>query len=267
MGRDEEISRRILVVDDDEVMRELLSALLEVQGYEVQTATSGEHALALLEAPYPPELILTDLQMPGLEGEALTSALREAAPAGSLLLGMSGAKPSASTLGFLDSFLSKPFSAAQLEETIASVRSERKLKEETPANLPSPVNATGMAEGIAAPDTPAMAADNPVLDEAIFSSLSRSFRAEQLRELYHLTLDDVTQRHGRMLDHAAAADLGAVQREAHAIKGSCGFVGARQLQHLAAAAEGGTTVNTSALADFPAACERLRRMLNAKLQQ
>ena len=262
MSTDEGTSRRILVVDDDEVMRELLSALLEVQGYEVQTAESGDNALALLRNPQPPELILTDLQMPGLEGEALTRALRDAAPAGSLLLGMSGAKPSAGTLQHLNSFLSKPFSAAQLEETITAARFERRSTQGVAAEpLPAPP-----AETMASPEAGAEG-DHPVLDEAIFASLSKSFRAEQLRELYHLTLDDVTQRHGRMLEHAAAGDLDAVQREAHAVKGSCGFVGARQLQGLAAAAEGGTTLNTSTLADFPGACERLRRMLNAKLQQ
>lgn len=259
MSTDKETGQRILIVDDDEVMRELLSALLEVYGYQVVVAESGEDALAVLAAPNPPELILTDLQMPGLEGEALTRALRTSAPGHALLLGMSGARPSPGALRSLDNFLSKPFGATQLQQAIQGARSARDQK--------------GLADRTVGPalqeePKPAGAAGNePVLDESIFAALSKSFRTEQLRELYSLTLDDVVQRHRRMLGHAESEDLEAVQREAHAVKGSCGFVGARELQGLASTVEGGTTLNTAALGKFPEAVDRLRRMLNAKLPQ
>ncbi|MGI4829261.1 MAG: Hpt domain-containing response regulator [Janthinobacterium lividum] len=266
MDTDNETSQRILIVDDDEVMRELLSALLDVHGYEVMIADSGERALAMLADTNPPELILTDLQMPGLEGEALTTALRDAAPEHAMLLGMSGARPSPGTLRSLDTFLSKPFSVTQLQEAIQGARSARdrenlvKTTENPSPAAPLQATASESAESIFVPD-------ENILDATIFAALSKSFRAEQLRELYTLTLDDVLQRHQRMLQHAASGDLAAVQREAHSVKGSCGFVGARELQILASAVEGGTTLNTAALAYFPEAVERLRRMLNAKLPQ
>ena len=258
MVSEERASRRILVIDDDEVMRELLAALLEVQGYEVQLAPSGEDGLVQLREPEPPAMILTDLQMPGLEGEELTVALRAAAPSGATLVGMSGRAPGDALVASLDAFLSKPFSAQQLEEAFVTGQAARAASD-----------ASGSAPKPAVNLSPehSSAEDNAVLDESIFTSLARSFRPEQLRELYGLTLDDVAQRHARMVAHAAEDDLGAVQREAHAIKGACGMVGARELQHLAGAAEGGTTLNTSALAELPSACDRLRRILDAKLQQ
>ncbi len=251
---------RVLVIDDDEVMRELLGTLLTLQGYEVQLAASGEEGLALIPAPGGLDLILTDLQMPGLEGEALTAALREAAPPATLLLGMSGRQPAAAVLQPLDAFLSKPFPASELERTIAAARAKRSggtgdahLAAPPPAAVPK------------AEEAPLSTAEPP-LDEAIFLALAKSFQPEQMRELYDLTLDDVEKRHARMEAAAGVNDLDEVKREAHAVKGACGMVGARELQGLAAAVEGGTSLNTSALGEIPSACDRLRRMLNTKLQ-
>ena len=240
--------RRILVIDDDAVMRELLSALLEVLGYEVSVAQSGEQAVALLHQPDAPVQILTDLQMPGLEGVALISALRQAAPVSTVLVGMSGSHPSQEILRSLDAFLSKPFEVVQLETTFATAQAAQQ-----PVVL------------VAGP--PRQPENGPVLDDKIFSALAQSFRPEHLRELYNMTLRDVEQRHAQIEQLASQGDLAAVQREAHAVKGACGFVGARELQALAAAVEGGTTLDTSAIAEFPSACARLRGMLDAKLQQ
>jgi CheY-like chemotaxis protein len=60
-------ARRILVVEDDQLIREMLCDALGDEGYEVRTATSGDAALALLQ-DWTPELILLDLMMPGLDG-------------------------------------------------------------------------------------------------------------------------------------------------------------------------------------------------------
>ena len=257
-----ESPHRILVVDDDEVMRELLSALLELQGYEVAVAASGEDGVALLRSPNPPEMILTDLQMPGLEGEALTAALRAAAAPGAILIGMSGSRPSPATLRSVDGFLAKPFATEQLLAAFITAR-EARTESATPMDARShaadPENTISVAQGVGE--------TTEVLDGVIFSALLQSFRPEHLRELYGMTLKDVEQRYASMQEFAASGDLSAAQREAHAVKGACGFVGARQLQAIAASMEGGTTLNTSALAEFPAACARLRRMLDAKLQQ
>ena len=81
----------ILVIDDDEVSRELLTMLLEVEGFTVVSASSGDEGLLLLGGiDSHPEIVLTDLQMPGTSGTELARALSAALPAGVPVIAMSG---------------------------------------------------------------------------------------------------------------------------------------------------------------------------------
>jgi CheY-like chemotaxis protein len=67
--------RRLLIVDDDESLREILSAVLSERGRVVDTARDGIEAVALIgQNQY--DLILSDLTMPGLDGPALYDAIR-----------------------------------------------------------------------------------------------------------------------------------------------------------------------------------------------
>ncbi len=66
----------ILTVDDDATTRAFLRAYLEEAGYEAMEATSGEEALTLFVAR-PPELVLLDVAMPGMDGFATCAALRK----------------------------------------------------------------------------------------------------------------------------------------------------------------------------------------------
>ena len=67
--------KRILVVDDDDSLRELLATALSQDDRVVDTARDGLEALELLnQSRY--DLILSDLRMPGLDGPALYEALR-----------------------------------------------------------------------------------------------------------------------------------------------------------------------------------------------
>ncbi len=68
--------RRVLVVDNEEVDRELLRQLLEPAGFLVQQAASGEAALAALHAGAAPDAILMDLAMPGIDGWETIRRLR-----------------------------------------------------------------------------------------------------------------------------------------------------------------------------------------------
>jgi CheY-like chemotaxis protein len=68
---------RILVVDDDEASRLVLSEALTDEGHQVRMATHGQAALHLLDQGYQPDLFLIDLRMPVMDGQALIEALRE----------------------------------------------------------------------------------------------------------------------------------------------------------------------------------------------
>ncbi len=69
-------AHRILVVDDEASARSGLEKLLRQAGYTVDTAKDGNDAL-LVAADHPPEVVVTDLKMPGMDGMALLTKLRE----------------------------------------------------------------------------------------------------------------------------------------------------------------------------------------------
>lgn len=70
------LSKSILVVDDNEDIRGLLSLVLQKEGYEVFLASDGTEALAKI-TKHTPDLVLLDVMMPGLSGLEVLSSIRE----------------------------------------------------------------------------------------------------------------------------------------------------------------------------------------------
>ena len=68
--------KTILIVEDDEVIRDVLSQLLEYQGYETHTAVNGKDAIEKLPSLSDPSLILMDLMMPVMNGWEMLAAIR-----------------------------------------------------------------------------------------------------------------------------------------------------------------------------------------------
>jgi two-component system response regulator MprA len=80
---------RVLVVDDDRAIRELLRVVLEVEGHEVATAADGAEALAFLERADPGWVVLMDVMMPGVGGLEVCRRLAAAGdPAGRYALAL-----------------------------------------------------------------------------------------------------------------------------------------------------------------------------------
>ena len=80
--------KRILIVDDNPVNLKLMRVLLAGEGYTVRTAADAEEALAVLRE-FVPRLILMDIQLPGMDGLALTRKLKaDPATSDTIILGL-----------------------------------------------------------------------------------------------------------------------------------------------------------------------------------
>lgn len=70
------MAKKVLIVDDEEQLRNLCKILVTSLGYEVRTAEDGKDALEKLEG-YNPDLIITDTNMPEMDGISLCQKIRE----------------------------------------------------------------------------------------------------------------------------------------------------------------------------------------------
>lgn len=122
----------ILVVDDDDLSREMLAEPLQQAGYRVLLAPGAEQALAMLEAQSV-DLILSDLVMPGMDGMALLKQVVEQYPALPFVVltayGSVGSAVEAMQAGAAD-YLEKPFNPDVLRLTIRRVFEYRRLLQE-----------------------------------------------------------------------------------------------------------------------------------------
>jgi CheY-like chemotaxis protein len=67
---------KVLVIDDAARDRDLVAAILQTAGSEVQQAESGVHGLQAVNTPPPPDVVLLDVQMPGMDGFEVRRLLR-----------------------------------------------------------------------------------------------------------------------------------------------------------------------------------------------
>ena len=117
---------RVLLVEDEDVVRELLQEALRGRGYDVVASASGDQALASLASdPFPFDVVVTDVVMPGTSGREVAAAVRAAAPRARVVY-MSGYARDIVDDEALDadtSFLQKPFAmrdlVAKVDELLA----------------------------------------------------------------------------------------------------------------------------------------------------
>ena len=117
---------RILLVDDDELLRKALSLTLEKMGHQVHEARNGNEAL-LLFAAEPPDVVLTDIIMPEKEGLETILELKRLHPAVKIIAMSGGGRASnidylkiAKQMGVVRT-LTKPFSPEAMAAAIAEV--------------------------------------------------------------------------------------------------------------------------------------------------
>ena len=114
---------KILIVDDQESMRTLLQDMLEVIGYEVTLAGGGEEALKILEGSRF-DLVLSDLNMPGMDGTALLRSIKSSMPDLPVVIitgyGTFHTEKRVMREG-ANGYISKPCTLAKIDKTLAAI--------------------------------------------------------------------------------------------------------------------------------------------------
>jgi two-component system cell cycle response regulator DivK len=115
--------KSILIVDDNMINLKLLRVLLAAEGYEVRTAAAAEQALTVLEELHP-DLILMDIQLPGIDGLELTRQLKSDPTTKDIVIlgltayAMKGDEERVLAAG-CDGYIAKPIDTRTLPDVIA----------------------------------------------------------------------------------------------------------------------------------------------------
>ncbi len=252
----------LLLIDDDQVSREVMATVLSMSGFTVQAAASGQAAIELLSgaacvpgdilpAIILPAIILMDAQMPGLSGTALIAELRASSTA--RIFAISASRPPEEIVSAADGFLLKPFGAEDL----------RKALEESSA-------VARPASGVAGESL--LDSHEPVVNPATLAQLRQMMPAAGARQIYAAIVADLVRRMVALEAALARGDDAEVRRIGHAIKGGCALAGAQQAARLGALIEsgaldmGGNQLDNSRrfLGDLRTAALNLERMLEAE---
>ena len=141
------MSSNILIVDDELALREILKDVLDEAGYNTEVAASAELALEVLEG-YSPDVIVSDVWMPGMDGHEFCRAARGISDASILM--MSGVSSEISLLQRkqidADDFLIKPFDVENFLERIEALLENRQNPNER--QLDDEQRLMGMFQGL-----------------------------------------------------------------------------------------------------------------------
>jgi CheY-like chemotaxis protein len=112
----------VLVVDDEADIRATVSAMLQIEGYDVAEAANGADALSVVERQ-PPDVILLDMRMPVLDGWGFASELRRRGHRIPIVV-MTAARDAARWAGDIaaSAFVAKPFGLDDLVSAVESAR-------------------------------------------------------------------------------------------------------------------------------------------------
>jgi two-component system, response regulator PdtaR len=113
---------RVLVVDDESMVRRLIADNLADAGYSVIEATDADDAIAQLSVDDAVDLVVTDVRMPGsLDGLALSNWVKARRPSIKVLVVSGFANEAANAVRSYDAFLNKPFTSAALRRNISNL--------------------------------------------------------------------------------------------------------------------------------------------------
>ncbi|HTX77901.1 MAG TPA: response regulator [Terracidiphilus sp.] len=232
----------VLLIDDDMVSREVMATVLTMNGYTVHTSSNAAEALSMLDSKTViPNLILMDIQIPGMSGPELVRELR--ARSDSLLYAISASEIGPELRQQVDGFLLKPFGPDALEQLI---------DKDVPVARPVP------PAGLDAIHPKTLADFRGMMSEAA------------VKEIYAAVAADLEQRYAALESAIERADRVEIRRIGHSIKGGCGMAGAVEAAHVGELLESGgddLEYSRSLLPHFQTAIGNLKRMLDAEFSQ
>ncbi|GLS42323.1 hypothetical protein GCM10007884_03080 [Methylobacterium brachythecii] len=212
---------RVLLVEDVKINQELARAVLEIKGYRVDIVEDGADAVATVRAtadgPNPYDVVLMDVQMPGMDGLTATRLIRQ-------MQGHAGQLPivamTANVLprqiddlraAGMDDHVGKPFKRAELyaaiDRWVAHERSRRS----------GPSAASGAAGA---------RLREAILDEETFSSIKERMGADRIQSLLLLLEEELQARFAAMeVDRVDAVDRAQLAHDAHAMVSAAGILG------------------------------------------
>jgi two-component system, sensor histidine kinase RpfC len=245
-----ETRHKVLLVDDDAVSLELMALLLAHEGHQVLRANDAGAALELLAADKAarPDVLLVDLQMPGVSGGQLAERVRALGGPEPLLLAMSATEAKRQQLLAFDGFLLKPLALDDLR---------RALKPKKRGRMP------GIR--VAHPGR-AAAVSRDALDMAVVSKLLAMMPRQALHEVITACIADSRASVETLKNQLRERDRAGMRQSAHRIKGAALMIGATHLAKLAARLEMGgdkEAATRGVLDDLLSACSELERMLLA----
>ncbi|WP_410618542.1 response regulator transcription factor [Amycolatopsis sp. cmx-8-4] len=129
-----DLAGRVLVVDDDETVRDVVRRYLEVAGFTVDMAGDGAEGLAKFAA-HEPDLVVLDVMMPGINGLEVCKRLRQVSQVPIVMLTALGEEENRIAglqLG-ADDYVTKPFSPKELALRVASVLRRARMPRPAPA--------------------------------------------------------------------------------------------------------------------------------------
>jgi CheY-like chemotaxis protein len=206
--------RRVLVVDDYAVNRQVVRAMLTESGYAVHEACDGEQALAAL-AHTSFDAVLMDCEMPVLDGYGAAAEVRR----------REGDGPRTPIIAL---------TANATPQDVARARAAGMI-----LHVPKPVTIEGLHAALDAALGTRLAAGLPAAAVAQQGGVLEPQRLAQLRRIYPgeralgefvaLVFEDSRARIEQLAKAARAGDTDAVRKAAHALQGSCSLIGAQQM--------------------------------------
>lgn len=249
---------KVLLVDDDAVSLELMSLLLAHEGHQVLSANDAGSALKLFAADSTgrPDVLLVDLQMPGVSGGQLADSIRAMEDPGRrpLLLAMSATEAKRQQLMSFDGFLLKPLALDDLRRALNPTRRNHR---------------PGVR--VAHPGAPARRAAAPAanagpLDMTVIDKLLTMMPLAALHQVITACIADTRVCIDDLKNQEPPWDVTYVRQTAHRVKGAAAMIGATRIAELAAGLEAGGDKEAATriiLNDLLSACCELERMLLA----